>query len=62
MKCVICTLQIDKVGDWTKGHNAEPVKTGRCCSRCNDMKVIPMRLAIWNHQVQSWELAKKVRA
>ena len=20
---------------WTKGHNAEPVNSGRCCDKCN---------------------------
>ena len=20
---------------WDKGHNAEPVETGRCCDKCN---------------------------
>ena len=46
MKCSICNGQIDVQGDWTMGHNAEPiVANGRCCSNCNATKVIPARLA-----------------
>lgn len=40
MKCVICKESMDK-----QGHNAEPVKKGRCCNFCNATKVIPARLA-----------------
>jgi len=25
-------------------HNAEPVKSGRCCAKCNYKKVLPVRL------------------
>lgn len=48
-KCVICTKKYTKFG-----HNAEPVKKGRCCNRCNDMSVIPQRLIqAWKKQVES---------
>ena len=38
-KCIIC-------GDSYRGmgHNAEPVKDGRCCTDCNYLKVIPARM------------------
>ena len=46
--CVICGLEIDIItsGDfeWSDGHNAEPVKEGRCCTECNNSVVIPTRL------------------
>jgi hypothetical protein len=44
MKCCICNKEIDKQGAWTQGHNAMPVKDGRCCSSCNSDIVIPERL------------------
>jgi hypothetical protein len=43
--CSICSQPIDAIGDWVHGHNAEPVNDGRCCSACNDLVVIPARLA-----------------
>ena len=52
--CSICDREIDiemfhdadgnYKGSWSGGHNAEPVTNGRCCSKCNDTIVIPMRL------------------
>jgi len=44
MKCCLCKKEIDEIGHWKSGHNAEPLKKGRCCSICNDTKVIPERL------------------
>ena len=38
-KCVICNSKF-----YGFGHNAEPVKKGRCCDLCNDIKVIPARI------------------
>ncbi len=35
---------------WDKGHNAEPVKDGQCCDRCNFEKVLPERLKHLHHQ------------
>ena len=49
--CCICNGPIDvhctPEGDvyWTHGHNAEPIKDGRCCTPCNEGTVIPARLA-----------------
>lgn len=46
MKCCICKKEIDvQPHGWAKGHNAEPVMTGRCCTSCNDTVVIPTRIA-----------------
>jgi hypothetical protein len=45
MKCCICEEEIKvEHGNWDQGHNAEPVRNGRCCSDCNYIVVIPMRL------------------
>ena len=50
LKCCICNMAIDKQLNalnkvvWYKGHNAEPVEEGRCCTLCNTTKVIPARL------------------
>lgn len=47
MKCDICCLDIDvEPSGWDKGHNARPVSLGRCCSRCNEMSVIPARIKL----------------
>jgi hypothetical protein len=47
MKCDICTSEIDiQASGWKEGHNAFPISKGRCCTRCNDTEVIPMRIAI----------------
>ena len=52
MKCSLCRDEIDKQVNpitgkvfWEDGHNAEPLSSGRCCSICNDTKVIPARIA-----------------
>ena len=50
--CCICNGPIDphKTRDgevyWTAGHNALPVKDGRCCTQCNGTKVLPARLGL----------------
>ena len=51
MKCTICRQEIEaqknpRTGKvfWTKGHNAQPVSEGRCCSTCNSTVVIPARM------------------
>jgi len=47
MKCSICTSEIDvQANGFEGGHNAFPLSNGRCCTRCNDTEVIPMRIAI----------------
>ena len=51
MNCVICDELVDVVktpkGEiiWKIGHNAEPVSAGRCCTDCDNTKVLPARLA-----------------
>jgi len=51
-RCCLCGGLIDKQKNpltrqvfWDDGHNAEPLSSGRCCSICNDTKVIPARIA-----------------
>lgn len=44
MKCCLCKEEIDVQGNWTEGHNAQPLKDGRCCTNCNATKVIPERI------------------
>ena len=51
MKCSICGKEIDRKYHngkmfWDRGHNAEPVNSGRCCDKCNANVVIPTRLGI----------------
>jgi len=51
MKCSICKGKIvpDESG-WSKGHNAEPVNSGRCCDVCNDIIVTSARLTEYLHR------------
>ena len=44
--CVLCGETIDDYG-----HNPEPLVDwpGRCCSTCNDTKVIPGRIALMTY-------------
>jgi len=44
MECCICKSEIELVGDWSEGHNADPVQDGRCCGSCNATVVLPARL------------------
>lgn len=39
MKCCFCKANISG-----EGNNAEPVKDGICCDRCNMDIVVPMRI------------------
>lgn len=44
--CVICKKPIDiQPSGWAGGHNAEPVKSGRCCTQCQQDIVLPLRIA-----------------
>ncbi len=38
-KCCLC---LDDYGKY--GNNAQPVKDGRCCDKCNNEKVMPERI------------------
>ena len=46
MDCVLCDnyIKTDPESGWDDGHNAEPLKKGRCCDDCNWRVVIPARL------------------
>lgn len=44
MKCCLCNNNIEVKGSWVKGNNAQPLKDGRCCDKCNYEKVLPARL------------------
>ena len=63
MKCKICKEKVDIQKDangnvvWRGGHNARPVANGRCCSKCNDDIVIPVRLIF----VQAERLVEDVK-
>lgn len=39
-KCNICQHEYEGMG-----HNAKPVNDGRCCKECNDLFVLPARIA-----------------
>lgn len=39
MKCCICGKEFEGFG-----HNAEPIKNGRCCDYCNFNAVLPVRI------------------
>ena len=47
--CTICGRTIDWLRNsdgevyWKEGHNAWPLTNGKCCSTCNETKVIPTR-------------------
>lgn len=44
VKCCLCKKEIEIINGWDSGNNAEPVKNGRCCDKCNFNKVILKRL------------------
>lgn len=45
LKCSICGDRIyPEANGWDKGHNAQPVNDGRCCTICNATTVLPERL------------------
>ena len=61
MECCICHRQIEQqihpsTGEayWTKGHNALPVKDGRCCDGCNQFVVFPARLKHFEFFINGW--------
>jgi hypothetical protein len=43
--CSLCGKDIKPQGEWYQGHNAEPIKEGRCCDDCNLDIVLPARLS-----------------
>ncbi len=46
MECSICSneIELNLMTGWSSGHNAEPVKEGRCCDLCNQSIVIPTKM------------------
>jgi len=54
--CVICDDHIDKQYTtdgtmfWDQGHNAQPVREGRCCSMCHEFIVLPAVLKAYNRR------------
>ena len=52
LKCVICGDAIHDDHGWKDGHNAAPVANGRCCSICNDTRVIPARAFLMAQQMK----------
>ena len=47
---------------WAFGHNAHPLKNGRCCDVCNTTKVVPRRIKRMENQRNSKKKAKKLFA
>ena len=54
IRCVICKGKLDKLCKpdgtvyWDEGHNPYPIKEkGRCCTKCNNDKVIPARFGFF---------------
>jgi len=47
MICIICSNKIiSDLDGWGGGHNPWPVNPkGRCCGKCNEEKVVPLRMA-----------------
>jgi len=53
MKCCLCGEKIKvELSGWDKGNNAQPLKDGRCCNKCNFNKVLPVRLEVVQRQIK----------
>jgi len=50
MKCCICKKDAGKFG-----NNALPIKDGRCCDKCNFIKIIPARLKNYKKGVSIYQ-------
>jgi hypothetical protein len=42
-KCVLCGKECEN--KW--GNNPQPLKSGKCCNKCNSTKVIPARIKMF---------------
>ena len=62
LKCSICEGDIAHENGWTKGHSAEPINSGRCCSTCNFTVVIERRLSDAGIGVRNREVIKEALA
>ena len=60
-KCSICGDDIlpELISGWDKGHNAEPINEGQCCSMCNDTVVIPQRIMLYFKDKQKREITNE---
>lgn len=52
MKCCLCGNEIEAVGSWTYGNNAQPLADGRCCDMCDNTKVLPARIRLYLKRVR----------
>jgi len=52
--CVLCSEYFEE-----HGHDAMPIRHGRCCNRCNSTRVIPARLKQQMKQQQLEESRKE---
>ena len=50
MKCCLCSVEFEGYG-----NNAEPLKKGLCCDKCNAEKVILKRLEGLKSEVLEYE-------
>ena len=54
--CIICTKKIEvDANGWEHGHNAWPVKEGRCCEGCNTDLVMMARLIMAGHYNDNYQ-------
>lgn len=53
MKCCFCKKEIKGYG-----NNAEPVREGQCCDSCNQIFVIPARIAAMMKHYESSKQGK----
>lgn len=52
MLCCICKDEIENTCGEYSGHNAQPLKDGRCCDVCNDEYVTTARLILLEKHLQ----------
>lgn len=58
-KNIICSICGAKINSIYESHNAQPINNGRCCSICNDFKVIPTRLERFSKGENIYEVKKE---
>ena len=59
--CDICGEPIyPEINGWSEGHNAEPITDGRCCSSCNQSKVIPVRILFVQSRQKALDFLNKM--
>lgn len=60
-KNIICSICGSKINSIYESHNAQPINNGRCCSICNDFKVIPTRLERFSKGKNIYEVKKEIK-